>query len=642
MDFFLLNSQALKAHFGDEVLSRVKMERVSSLQVLRSRSGLPTAATQEGFFLHSRYDPQQEATRFISGIDIKRSVIVVFGFGFGYHIREVLKRVREGAKVFIFESRPSVLKIAMKTLDLREIFSSPRVRLCVGQDVNDFIRDIPKEIDYFQFDGVSFVRHPSSCRFDPDFYNRIEGEIVESIQLRLTNLLTQFHFQGVWIQNLLQNACEIISNPGVATLFTKFTGIPAFIIGAGPSLEKNVRYLACAKGKGLLICTDTALKPILKWGIVPDFVVTLDAQEKSCGDFDGLEIEGPWLVADATCTPKVLSGYKGGKLIFFTGHAHFERDGRMVLKGLNPLMDWFYNLIPDKGHIQTGGSVSTSSFDLARCFGADPIVFVGQDLSYSDERLYADGVDHIKRYNYMREYMTDYIEKGLDALNRFYTLEGRYEEALQDGTLYKEFMKRKLLLEVPSYDGEGRVLTTRIFYTYIKWFEDAISKIDALCINATEGGAKISGAINMPLRDVVKRYCKGKVSVAKTLRGIRPEPYNRSKIVEEFHQVVHELKDLGDLCGNAEKYIIEHPNDLRGIKELDGKIQEGRRRIRFVDSAIQRTIFSLLRKEPEDLRDEERKLRILYKGIASGSDWIRGLMEDAIDRIMELDGSQAF
>ena len=53
-------------------------------------------------------------------------------------------------------------------------------------------------------------------------------------------------------------------------------GYPAFIVSAGPSLDKNIDMLKEVKGRGMIMAVDTAIKPLLKKGIVPDIVASVD------------------------------------------------------------------------------------------------------------------------------------------------------------------------------------------------------------------------------------------------------------------------------------------------------------------------------------------------------------------------------
>ena len=63
---------------------------------------------------------------------------------------------------------------------------------------------------------------------------------------------------------------------------------PAFIVSAGPSLDKNIDELKNIKGRGVIMAVDTAIKPLLKKGIVPDIVASVDPHKP----LELFEIEG--------------------------------------------------------------------------------------------------------------------------------------------------------------------------------------------------------------------------------------------------------------------------------------------------------------------------------------------------------------
>ncbi len=81
------------------------------VEVLEGRGGLSTLRI-EGVFLHSRYDPEQEARRFVDSaeLDPKRPVLVA-GLGLGYHVLELLAR---GFQVTVAEPDRAVAKYAIE------------------------------------------------------------------------------------------------------------------------------------------------------------------------------------------------------------------------------------------------------------------------------------------------------------------------------------------------------------------------------------------------------------------------------------------------------------------------------------------------------------------------------------------------
>ena len=54
------------------------------------------------------------------------------------------------------------------------------------------------------------------------------------------------------------------------------TDIPAIVVSAGPSLNKNIVELRKAKNKAFIVAVDTAVKPLVKAGIIPDLYVVVD------------------------------------------------------------------------------------------------------------------------------------------------------------------------------------------------------------------------------------------------------------------------------------------------------------------------------------------------------------------------------
>jgi hypothetical protein len=92
-------------------------------------------------------------------------------------------------------------------------------------------------------------------------------------QIREVKSATILRFNQVWQQNFQANRSTIEQNLGVIALKNKFRNLPCIVVGAGPSLDKNVRFLHRAQNKAVIISCDAALKPLMGHGIVPEFVV---------------------------------------------------------------------------------------------------------------------------------------------------------------------------------------------------------------------------------------------------------------------------------------------------------------------------------------------------------------------------------
>lgn len=494
--------------------------------------------------LQSLYDPKGEARRLVGDLDLHKDLIIVLGFGPGYHILEIIRRAREDALIIVIEARVEILKWAMTNLDLVDLLKESRVRLICEQRIEVIQRVLQNLIEDERLGGFLLIEHPPSIRLFPSFYKDVRGIVRDLVDSKLIGLMTRTVFQGLWTRNLILNLPRIIALPGVKLLFNRFQMIPAFIVGAGPSLGKNGMELARAKGRSLIISTDTALKPLLNLGVEPDIIVGCDAQDKTMGDFEGVEWNGT-LVATTTIYPEILKIWGGRRFIATIARIRYDENGEEIVS-VPSLNRWIEDMTEKKGYLQAGGSVSTVAFDLARNLGCNPIVLVGQDLSFNQERMYADGVEHIRHYKYMREYMRDYMERVLGEREGSPTFEEKYKEALEKGIVFQEFIKRRRLMKVGSIDGVGEVLTDGALYTYLRWFEDAISKIpNCLFINSTEGGAMIRGTKVIPLKETVDRYCRVRIPVDEVIKEAYSSfSYVTKDLIPVLSQVIEALDRL--------------------------------------------------------------------------------------------------
>lgn len=87
------------------------------------------------------------------------------------------------------------------------------------------------------------------------------------------------------------------------------TGI---VVAAGPSLNKNIKELKNAKGKSFIIAVDTAIKPLLRAGIIPDMYFIVDALKP----IGLVQIEGAEkipIVTTLNAAPEILKFHIGKK-----------------------------------------------------------------------------------------------------------------------------------------------------------------------------------------------------------------------------------------------------------------------------------------------------------------------------------------
>ncbi|MDI3547001.1 MAG: hypothetical protein PWR10_653 [Halanaerobiales bacterium] len=406
---------------------------------------------REDIFLHSLYNPQREAIRFADSQDLtgKKSIVLI-GFGLGYHVEEILSRLKREQALNIIVPNLDIFKLALENRDLTGVLRDERVKIVLAAEPASFTREIQLLLDNLSSSVSQLIVHSQSIKIIPDGFLFFK-DILEEIRVSSYN---SERLGRAIKNNLIKNISLVNKTIGVKSFTGLFSEVPVFIISAGPSLDKNINVLEEIKDRGVIISVDTALTPLLKREIRPDFVVTIEpikiVYDRVFSKYKDLDIP---LLHTLGTNWKVVENYKGPKII---GLAKDDL-----------IMDRLAEKV-DKGRILTGGTVALTALDFALQLGGNPIIFVGQDFAYSKE-----GITH--------------------ASDTFYG------------------NARKDISQLREIEGivEDKVYTSTSYYLYLRKFERFIAENKGITfIDATEGGAKIKGTRIMTLKKVISTYCK--------------------------------------------------------------------------------------------------------------------------------------
>jgi hypothetical protein len=188
-------------------------------------------------------------------------------------------------------------------------------------------------------------------------------------------------FAPRYLTNSLRNLPAMLAGRDVRELSGVAQDRPAVVVGAGPSLDASIADLKRLGSRAVVIATDTALRPLLSAGVVPQFVIALDPSEMNGRHLLDLpECRGTWLVAESALDPAAVSAFTG-RTFWFRVAPHQP-------------WPWLNDLGVDAGRLDVWGSVLTAGFQLACLAGCDPIVMTGADLSFPGGRPYARGTTY--------------------------------------------------------------------------------------------------------------------------------------------------------------------------------------------------------------------------------------------------------
>jgi hypothetical protein len=520
---------------------KLEASKVSGhFQVSSSKSGTPTLSFTTGNnppkYLHSAYRPENEAKKYIDGLPVNNFLsYIVVGFGLGYNLLQLSKRVSKNSKIILIENNLEIFKLALESLDLSEPLQHPGLTILIAPSVADLNEIISREAFGLALNGFLPVVHKPSLGLFPDFYKEVDIILNKAIQEAEINQKTQSKFSRMFFHNIMENIPAIINSPGVSVLKSKMVGTPAVVVSAGPSLDKNIELLKSGAEKMIIIAVSTTLKPLLRAGISPDFIVAIDPDDITVKGFDLKNIPvKPWLVFDPTVPWVIPDAFKDRKLVL-DSEVYFSK--------------WIAKKIGSKGNLGKSLSVAHTGLLLAKYLGCSPVVLLGQDLAFYKNRMHCSGA----------YYQNDFLELA----RRDITL----------NHLEKEKFKKYTSSLKETLDIFGQKINTTIaLESYKHLFENEIAKFPDV-INATEGGLPIHGAKAITLKETLVNHCQGKIKKDRieylaNLKANSDTVRLKNSMKELFNTLNEWLEKLSTLKidkifdeGNRDKFL----NDMEGI-----------------------------------------------------------------------------
>lgn len=409
---------------------------------IASKSGLWTIKLNvdgKEIFLHSKYDPIREAEQWVTGwkkfIPDNIKCLLVVGIGLGYHIRALAEHYPNShIEVWEFNKKFAHWLKKQSLLDI-----PPNTEFYCSSDLAEIKEGFLNKISDSE---VIVLIHQQSLNLIPPDLNPLKIGL-EKYLLQQRALNNQ---KELLSENFVKNIS--LADPGMRAGEKIVHGYPALLVSAGPSLTKQLPVLKrIALSRDIKIAAvGTALKPLLKAGIIPDLIMISDPNQKISEQFNLSAVYRlPPFFYLSTANHTAVVNYCGQRYIVWQ-------------KGFSPAEQE-----ADNRHepiVLTGGSVATCLLDLLVKLGATSIALVGQDLAFTD------GYSHAA-----------------------------------DTVAARPIIEDQGLIWVDDYKRQGKVPTSLNLYSYHKWFENyaqGFNKQDFLW-NCTEGGAYIPGWRHEPL-----------------------------------------------------------------------------------------------------------------------------------------------
>jgi hypothetical protein len=514
-----------------------------------------TALTCDGQVLGAASDIATE-DRVLAPIGLHYDgVVVVFGLGMGHVVRAIRERTQ--APIVVYEPDAGILRTVLEyapwdiptvyvvtsTAELERLWSTvtgnrPHARLVASPGyTNSFAEE--------------FERLTASIRMMV-----ADVELVEN---------TRSMRYREWIGHVLENLDLLTENPLAISMGEVLKGVPAFIVGAGPSLDKNGALIREAAKKGVVIVVEVAGRALAKHDAgPPHLVVSLEGQNLA-SELEASTAAGDTIRVISLCAhPSSLSAGKGALMPFFEVLPAFRQIGELTgAQGLT-----------------VGGSVSTVAFSLALQLGCSPITLLGQDMAFSGGKTHAGGT----LFEDIR------VESSPETgMIRFKNLE--VARKLREGSHLGAPIEADALFEAEAWGGSGTVPTNSTFNSYRLWFEIAAdtvqrSGLGIRLVNCTEGGARIHGFEESTLRQLLDTLPDREVTPASLLAAGRARgTVERSRLrrwATENASACHRIKRSAFLLEKSAEQATTamDRNDAFAIKRAFERLDRAEREVR--------------------------------------------------------------
>lgn len=332
--------------------------------VVAALNGQPTLTVwrdERTVLMHSSINPKKEAQLLVDAYGEAENY-TVFGFGLGYHVKEILERSQE-SKVVVLENDLEVLRLAFTYGEWAQYLESRRLQIVYREKLQDLLKLLKK----YQADAF-LIHYPSLQRVrDDKMKELLEDFFVTTSSMREQGDMLQYNFARNQEYGLPE--CE--------ELKSIVCGRKVVLVAAGPSVDDQLERLKEIRDTVCVIAVGHVAAKLIENQIFPDIIVLSDPQEHMYQQIANLPTREIPLILLSTASEKVVSHYEGQ--VYLAYQNGFE-EAEKIAKERNFVL------------FETGGSVSTLALDIAIRFGADEIYFVGLDLAYTNNQSHANGI----------------------------------------------------------------------------------------------------------------------------------------------------------------------------------------------------------------------------------------------------------
>ncbi|MFL0165507.1 motility associated factor glycosyltransferase family protein [Candidatus Clostridium helianthi] len=333
-------------------------------------------------YLADKENYKKEIENLLSSVnDIKfDSLILIFGIDTGEYLDSVHDVLCEKNKVLIFEPNKDIFNYN------KEKINKDNIHL-IFYDKDNIKANLYKEINSTNFNNLyvhAFGNYAEVYKYDYEIF--IEN-LDDAYYTACSSISVANRFKDIFIKNFIANLKALKNSTPLNSYEDINKGIPAIVVSAGPSLDKNIADMVTHKKeleRYFIIAGSRTLKALIKNNIKPDMIVSIDPVDDNYDMMKDYLKENSPLAFYEYSNRYLVRDYEGEKIYLSTFLSN-------TIQELNNLKGTFL-----------GGSVAHTCIDIANIMGCSPIILVGQDLAFTYDKHHSESAifesDDTKNY----------------------------------------------------------------------------------------------------------------------------------------------------------------------------------------------------------------------------------------------------
>lgn len=466
----------------------------------------------------------------------KSELIFLIGINSINEINAAYRKKNNKSIIIVIEPNPSFFKYALNTKNLN-VFEQENIYLFVDDNIvniSSYLNNYFKDLKFLGLINNSmFCFTEYYVKYDKKKSIDIIRFLKKYLRNRSLSLGNSIEDSLIGLEQNMNNLKWLLKAKDSEEMKNKFLNVPAIIVSAGPSLNKNIEQLKKAKGNAVIIAVDTIAERLIEMDIVPDFICAIErVSEIYEYYFKGksypkeMSLVGPLLLKE-----EIFKEFNGEIFLPFRRNVH-EYEWLKKIVG-----------ITDNNHsIFMGSSCAHVALGWANQLGCSPIILAGQDLAYgmNEDETHATGTYHAN---------------NVHAVNRS-------SDLLTEGYYGKE------------------VITQKTWYFFKQQFEEEIFNMNINVINATEGGAKINYTKQQSLESAISQYCSKSIrNVYESIGKIKNFTFDLDMFTSNIQHEINSTRELKEKSltqlalmqkiNIEEKYEEDKESVLKNIENIE-------------------------------------------------------------------------